>query len=231
MSNLQLAVDVDRWVAHLSTLRDEAACRRGLEQLEAAIAQAPPRRWQHPYECADAPLFMIPNELPRRRDQADTVYREILVLLWQQYFPHYRVLLRRMAEGRESMSLETHLQYVQGNWFAAMLAHKFVEAHLSRRPHWNGLWLGVQMNQLGKSCESIAAEYALNLIGVRLSALLHGYAPAGGWRGLLWVLGLYRPRRVAAAKFPEIDEQVPFEDWICVRPRGSGIFVPVEALL
>jgi hypothetical protein len=161
----------------------------------------------------------------------DEVFRDILVFFWQMYFPHYRVLLQRMASGQEAMSLEQHLQFVQGNWFAAVLAMRFLEAHYSRFPQWNSLWLRTQLEYLGKTTVQVAQEYRLPLWQVRLAAWWHKLAPERGWRGLLWALGLYKPP--VKIKSPEVavEEQTSFADEVYVRPRGARLFVPAREVL
>jgi hypothetical protein len=221
--------DIDLWVAKLSQLAGVEEIQRGMAQLEAAACQMRPRPWRLPYADQQAPF--LPPRLPRDRQRMDEVYRDILVFFWQMYFPHYRVLLQRMASGQEAMSLEQHLQCVQGNWFAAVLALRFIEAHYSRFPQWNALWLRTQLEYLGKTTVQVAQEYKLPLWQVRLAAWWHKLAPVRGWRGFLWALGLYKPPVRIESPAAMVEEQTSFADEVYVRPRGARLFVPAGDVL
>jgi hypothetical protein len=161
----------------------------------------------------------------------DEVFRDILVFFWQMYFPHYRVLLQRMASGQEAMSLEQHLRFVQGNWFAAVLAMRFLEAHYSRFPQWNALWLRTQLEYLGKTTVQVAQEYKVPLWQVRLAAWWHNLAPERGWRGFLWALGLHKHPVPRPANTTAVEEQTSFAEDVFVRLRGGKVFVPVQEVL
>jgi hypothetical protein len=221
--------DIDLWVAQLSQLTDIGEIQRGMAQLEAAVCQRRPQPWQLPYAGQEAPLLL--PRLPRDRQRMDEVFRDILVFFWQMYFPHYRVLLQRMASGQEAMSLEQHLQFVQGNWFAAVLALRFLEAHYSRFPQWNSLWLRTQLEYLGKTTVQVAQEYRLSLWQVRLAAWWHKLAPERGWRGFLWALGLYKPPVKIESSAVAVEEQTSLADEVYVRPRGARLFVPAGEVL
>jgi hypothetical protein len=229
MPNILRSEDIDLWVAQLSQLTDIDEIKRGIAQLEEAVCQMRPRPWQPPYAGQEAP-FWLPR-LPRDPQRMDEVFRDILVFFWQMYFPHYRVLLHRMASGQEAMSLEQHLQFVQGNWFAAVLALRFLEAHYSRFPHWNSLWLRTQLEYLGKTTVQVAQEYKLPLWQVRLAAWWHKLAPERGWRGFLWALGMYKPPVKIESPAVTVEEQTSFADEVYVRPRGARLFVPAGEVL
>lgn len=221
---------LDDVISRLESLSGDAFQRELTQAEQLALQHYRPRPWQHPYTKEHAEII-IPNALHRVHDE-DELFRDVLIYLWQRYFPHYRVMLRRMAEGQEGLPLETHLQYIQGTWYAPFLAYEFVRANRSRWAFLNKLWLWLQLSM--KEYTAIAREYRIPLVALRFAMAWHNLAPVSGWRKWLWVIGLVRHAVPAPqGKLPpvEIVDHIAWEETLFVRLQESPIFKPLECVI
>lgn len=226
----QTCTGIDEVMSKLGALSGDEFQRELARAEKLALHYYRPQPWQHPYSQEHAEI-LLPGGPPCAHDE-DEIFRDVLIYLWQRYFPHYRVMLRRMAEGQEGLPLETHMQYIQGTWYAPFLAYEFVRANRSRWAFLNKLWLGLQLSM--KEYTHIAQEYRIPLVALRFAMAWHNLAPVSGWRKWLWAVGLLHPAPSSPqGKLPsvEIADHIAWEETLFVRLQESHIFKPLECVI